>query len=120
MPAFNFKHRFEKQIVSGSKKQTIRNKRKDGRDCKVGDLCFLFVGMRTRLCRRIGVKRCISRATIFINVHGTIFVDGKMVEIFERHDFAKADGFTCWEEFMEFFKTTHGLPFHGFLFVWEP
>jgi hypothetical protein len=33
--------------------------------------------------------------------------------------FAIADGFNNWQELVEFFESTHGLPFTGVLIQWD-
>jgi hypothetical protein len=33
--------------------------------------------------------------------------------------FAQSDGFTDWQEMVEWFSATHGLPFIGHLIMWE-
>jgi hypothetical protein len=33
--------------------------------------------------------------------------------------FAKSDGFSNWQEMVDWFQATHGLPFEGHLIMWE-
>lgn len=42
---------------------------------------------------------------------------GEMNEA-KREEFARKDGFESWAEMVEWFETTHGLPFQGVLFTW--
>jgi hypothetical protein len=35
------------------------------------------------------------------------------------NEFAIADGFNNWQELVEFFESTHGLPFTGVLIQWD-
>lgn len=63
MPALNFKKRFEPMIESGDKRQTIRAKRKDCRDPKEGQTLYLYTGMRSKGCRKLGEAPCLSSET---------------------------------------------------------
>jgi len=52
MPAYSFKERFVPLILEQSKRQTIRSRRKY--PPRVGQNAFLFYGMRTKNCKRLG------------------------------------------------------------------
>ena len=59
MVAYGFKPFFEPQIIAGLKPQTVRGDRR--RHAHPGDYLQLYVGMRTRHCRKIiSDRRCIS------------------------------------------------------------
>jgi len=64
MPAYNFKERFAADVESGKKRQTIRRKRK--RPTKPGDVLYLYVGMRTKRCRKLREAPCESVVSILI------------------------------------------------------
>jgi hypothetical protein len=58
VPALNFQSRFAPLILAGTKRSTIRRRRKDRRDPKPGQTLYLFTGMRTKSCRRLLETRC--------------------------------------------------------------
>ncbi len=51
MPAYNFQARFADLVESGAKRQTMR---KSARGAAQGRPAYLFTGMRTKNCRRLG------------------------------------------------------------------
>ena len=119
MPELNFQKRFAAAVESGEKCQTIRAYRKDGRDPKVGDTLYLFTGMRTKQCRRLGEAVCTS-------VHRFQLTRSRRMCIYDDFDedettasIAEKDGFGCEAEMLDWFDKTHGLPFEGLLIRWE-
>ena len=121
MPAFNFQKRFVEKVESGEKKQTIRTHRKDGRNPRVGQTAFLYFGMRTKSCRKIGEGIITSVEPIVINRNGPfidIAVGADPLGHYEKVNLSRVDGFGCFHEMLEWFETTHGLPFYGFLIKW--
>lgn len=122
MPALNFKARFEPLIVSGTKRQTIRALRKDGRDPKPGQQLYLYTGMRTKSCRCISrYQSCKSTHPIEISNCGggiMVSVDGKTLSSTEVQSLAVADGFKTAREFLQFFMENHSFPFNGLLIKW--
>ena len=56
MPLIGFKKEFADLVESGAKRQTIRAPRK--RPIKVGDTLYLYTGLRTKQCRKLGEGRC--------------------------------------------------------------
>jgi len=117
MPQFNFKKHFAVDVESGKKRQTIRAKRKDGRNPRVGDVLHLFTGQRTKSCRKLGEVKCKSVKQITIDEYG-ININGHWLGVFERQEMAVADGFRAFYEMKEFFDKEHGLPFEGLLYKW--
>jgi hypothetical protein len=132
MPQFNFKKRFADMVEAGLKiqttappgtastiikRQTIRAKRKDGRNPHVGDTLYLFVAQRTKGCRRLGETICKEVHQITIDWHG-INIDGGWLLNADKQDLAVADGFNDFYEMKEFFRKEHGLPFEGLLYKW--
>lgn len=127
MPALNFKKQFVPAVKSGKKRQTIRSVRK--RPFVKGDKLYLFTGMRTENCARIKEVVCKSVYTIKIYDSNTtkhlafsIYSD-KYIRLFGKNSldadsFARKDGFKNSSEMIEWFKQTHGLPFHGQLIKW--
>jgi hypothetical protein len=115
MPAYNFKSQFASAVVSGRKRQTIRAKRKT--PPKAGQTAYLFTGMRTRNCRRLGTH--LIRATYDIEItEGGVKIDDADLYESQLNDFAQRDGFDCWEYMRDWFERVHGLPFRGDLIRW--
>lgn len=101
------------------KRQTIRAIRKAGNP-KVGDVLFLYTGARTKACRKLGKVVCTAREDIHINEEGIAFGQRLLIEDNRdaRDRFARADGFSSWEQMRDWFAATHGLPFTGQLIKW--
>ncbi len=117
MPALNFLKIHVPKVEAKIKRCTIRKKRKDGRDPKAGQTLFLYTGMRSKSCRKLGEEVCISSEPIQID-GDNIVVAGQKLTPTEEHELAIADGFfyvTCFREF--FWKPT-GEQFEGFLITW--
>lgn len=117
MVAYNFQARFAEAVARGTKSQTIRAPRKDGRHAKQGDALQLYTGMRTRQCRKLRDAVCHDACPILIEAHRVLTFEPQ--EIHEDLDrFARYDGFVDWQEMREWFTDTHGLPFQGVLIRW--
>jgi len=132
MPQLGFQNQFAPLVESGEKRQTIRAYRKDGRDPKVGDRLYLYTGMRTKQCRKLG--EAVVTQTLAIELYGipspwsyraprmklTDTVSGQthIVGTMEAEAQAKLDGFSSFDRMHEWFKGTHGLPFEGLLIRW--
>lgn len=98
------------------KRQTIRALRKAGNP-KAGDTLFLYTGARSRFCRKLGEAVCKVVYPIYFSQDGVAIGDGLMEPaLFER--FARADGFSSWQQMLDWFEETHGLPFEGQLIKW--
>jgi len=128
MPAFNFQKRFASKIELGEKTQTIRNRRKDRRDPQVGQTAYLYFGMRTKSCRKLGEGKITSVETLTIKLNGycaDVYIEavgygqGFPLNYREMENLAKADGFENFDEMYMWFAKTHGLPFYGFLIKWD-
>ncbi|MHA7818008.1 MAG: hypothetical protein ACX93N_16160 [Pseudohaliea sp.] len=117
MPALNFKPEFVPAIEADEKRQTIRPKRKW--PIRTGDSLYLFTGMRTRSCRRIGVATCLLERDITIKENGTILVEGQAIYRRSAERLAIADGFSGLPALLDFFERQYGLPFHGQLIEWD-
>jgi len=135
MPALNFQKRFAPLVESGEKRQTIRAYRKDGRDPKPGDTLYLYTGMRTKKCRKLGEAECKSARRIqLLDIESgerplTVTLDSRegwqdrpvaayVLNPFQRSDVAERDGFADASEMFAWFEKTHGLPFEGLLIRW--
>ncbi len=118
MVAYNFQPRFASLVESGEKRQTIRPEGKRVH-AKPGDTVHLFTGMRTRNCRKLGEAVCIISEPIVIDT-ATLRVGVPPGFTWRRSYFAIQDGFKDWEDLLEWFRATHGLPFIGRLIQWAP
>lgn len=126
MPLLGFQKQFAPLVESGEKTQTIRAYRKDGNDPRPGDTLYLYTGLRTKQCRKLGEVICTSvePITIFdsgearIKYTGSRSLQWKYRPCLVFHQIAVADGFGCYAEMLAWFKKTHGLPFEGLLIKW--
>jgi len=118
MPILNFQERFANAVENGSKKQTIRKKRKI--PIKNGDILYLYTGLRTKEARKLRKVKCNVVFDITIN-HKMIYLSsGIAINTLESLDFfALADGFEDWGAMYDWFQKTHGLPFKGQLIIWD-
>lgn len=104
MPALNFQPRFAKMVENGTKRQTIRALRKDGRDPKLGDMIHLYTGMRTKKCRRLRTNYCTSvtpihmTGNVIVMAMTSVQVDGKWLTQCEldSFDFASREEMRHW------------------------
>lgn len=117
MPLLGFKKQFAPLVESGAKRQTIRAKRKDGRNPHPGDTLYLYTGLRTKQCRILGTAVCIGVREIVIARNRPI-LSGRHLLSVEAKEFAIKDGFSGYEAMATFFEKEHGLPFWGLLIEW--
>lgn len=123
---YNFKARFAPLIESGQKLTTIRAPRKDGKLPKPGETLKLFTGMRTKACRKLGERTCLSVKRVAImkgadSGKPVLYIDLKWIhEPAHLNSVAIRDGFASWEEMGKFFEETHGPFFEGHLIEWFP
>ena len=123
-PLLGFQAQFADVVESGEKTQTIRAYRKDKRDPKPGDTLYLYTGLRTKQCRKLG--EAIAESVEVIGIGEAMFCeDESPIEIVplvllprEAHDLAIRDGFSDLDEMLSFFDKTHDLPFEGLLIRW--
>ena len=118
MPGLNFKAQFAPLVESGKKRQTIRATRKY--PIKVGDTLYLYTGMRTKQCRKLGEAVCKEIAGVVITEeYISVFpVPCCPKDTASISEIARADGFKSSGELVLWFKKTHGLPFEGQLIRW--
>lgn len=116
MPVVNFQKRFADDVDSGKKRQTIRAMRK--RPFKVGDKLYLYTGLRTKSCRKLGEE--IIKNVFKIVIDGDeIYLNGFQIDTKrECEQIAKDDGFQNQKDMIEWFEKNHGLPFMGQLIKW--
>jgi hypothetical protein len=126
MPALNFQPRFAALVQRGEKRQTIRLPRRQ--PIRVGQMLYLYTGLRTKQARLLREAVCTSVGPVEITdgIHektaipydpGILYVNGMRIG-FGKDAFARADGFDSWADMVAWFKSTHGLPFHGHLITW--
>lgn len=131
MPAYNFKAQFAPAVEAGSKLGTIR-----GRSAKVGATAYLFTGMRTKACRRLGqgtITACTPITLGFTDSGMTrVKLGSKNLNQAAIIALAVADGFESPRAMVNWFRETHfsktelGLGamgdhdvFSGYLINWE-
>ncbi|RVQ76135.1 hypothetical protein [Sinorhizobium medicae] len=143
MVAYDFKRFFEPQIATGFKRQTVCGQRR--RHARPGEAVQLYLGMRTRFCRKIVdpdplcsriLPVVIETSTLLDCVIAAIEIDGRRLHRDEIEEFASADGFaperingvaidmhgkTARENMGAFWRAHHppGL-FEGVLVEWSP
>lgn len=131
MVALNFQSQFANDVEDRRKRRTIRAARKDGRDPKKGDKLQLYTGMRHKGCRKLLDAVCRRVRPVEIS-HLGVRLDGRMLHAGDTPayvsapdpeqydgDFARADGFGCFGEMVDWFEQTHDLPFKGNLIEWD-
>lgn len=130
MVAYSFKRRFAPPILMGAKAQTIRaNRAGRSRHARAGEQLQLYIGMRTRHCRRLGVPTCTGVVPVRL-VFGPkgpaeLFqVDGVLLAPAQMDAFAHEDGFQSVEEMADFWWAQHPcdgplLTFDGVLIRWK-
>jgi hypothetical protein len=130
MPSLSFSKQFAAAVESGQKRQTIRAERRH--PIKVGDRLFLYTGMRTKACRKLGEVVCTNVKPVSItwqpfqlNHHRghwpVVKIGESVLDGLELDAFAKADGFAGFEDFMQWFVggRDEGRTFTGQLIEWE-
>ena len=118
MPLLGFKKQFADLVERGRKRQTIRAKRRDGKNPHPGEKLFLYTGLRTKSCKKLGEAVCRSVSEISIDPYG-INISGQWLSITERDVVAMDDGFDDFTEMVKFFRKTHEIfPFYGLLIKW--
>ena len=134
MVALSFKAQFEFPIVTGIKRQTARVQRK--RPPRAGELLQLYVGMRTKHCRKIipdpvCTEVCLIMITVDADhpelIAGITFDGVTALRDHEIERFAVADGFaapagtSAWRAMGNFWMRHHGPgKFIGHVIRWEP
>ena len=121
-----FKPEFAPLVRAGTKKQTIRPPRE--RAFAIGDYVSLrkwlgkpYRSKQEELCegtvtnvRPIAISLRADEKGHRVWLAGAGYLKGR-----ELNALAKADGFKTYPEFIEFFKSVHGLPFRGVVINWS-
>jgi hypothetical protein len=130
MVAYSFKRRFAPPILMGAKAQTIRAPRTGrSRHARAGEQLQLYIGMRTRHCRRLGAPACTAVVPVRLVFGPTgpaeLFqVNGVPLPPARMDAFAREDGFLSVEEMTAFWWAEHPgegalLTFEGVLIRWQ-
>lgn len=80
MPAYSFQQRFVNWVLDGSKSHTIRARRKKG-FAKVGDMLYLYFGMRTKWCRKLRQEVCTNVRTIIITQNNIYLLPDRVTDL---------------------------------------
>lgn len=116
-----FQERFSSQVLTEDKLQTIRKKAR----CKPGDVLSLRIWtgkpyrsqqweMHKRICRKV------TPVKLYFRKDGKFIVERDGREVRDRDKFAKADGFTGFDDMVAWFLKTHGAEtFEGELITWH-
>lgn len=124
MPAYSFKARWVHAVETGRKPITIRAKRKDRRDPRVGQVAHCFFLLRRKECRLLRRSPIIEVDEIVIRAKGAsgvkVNVAGAWLNDAQVKALAKLDGHDSPIHFRAFFEDQHGLPFSGHLIRWDP
>lgn len=125
MPAFNFKKRFAPAVEAGIKRQTIR--RAFPRGAGPGAPAYLYTGMRTRQCRKLGEGVITNVLAVEIGRHEcsepychVAMPTPRLLVHGDLDTFARDDGFRDAEEMVAWFEEQGPLPFKGWLTLWVP
>lgn len=125
MVAYNFHKRFEEQIKSGAKRQTIRNRGKR-RHARPGEKLQLYFGQRTQYCRKIiDDPDCSAVLGIAITLNESGFtsirIQGRELPREHWEQFARADGFDSLADMHNYWLRCRGTePMNdGVLVQWD-
>ena len=128
MPAYNFKAQFAPAVEAGQKLCTIR-----GRAAVVGTKAYLYTGMRTKACRKLGQGTIVHCAGIALGYDAKGLARAKFgnykMDAVEFAALAVADGFSEPQDMVDFFSDQYNLStatedggedvFTGFMITWE-
>lgn len=106
MVAINFSPEFSDLVASGKKKMTLRRKSR----IKVGDKIQLYVGQRTKSCRKLleNDPTCIAVYNVVLNAF-SVELDGSVLA--SPDVFAQKDGFPNYQEMLDWFEKKYGNKF---------
>ena len=116
MVAFNFTVNIG-AVVDGSKLSTIRKTKR----CSVGDTMQFYEAQRTKACHKLrNDAKCVGTARIVISAPCHWYLDEVCGDVKPNNQpLHEQEGFQNMKDFVGFFKEHYGLPFRGWLHVWE-
>lgn len=115
MVAINFSAQFAGPVERGEKRQTIRRGRQR---CKAGDRLQLYMGQRTKLCRKLRDEICRDVTYVGLTERGVTLGDTSR---FPRDidEFARLDGFENYAEMWAWFSSRYKTnSFTGYVIRW--
>jgi hypothetical protein len=121
MGLYNFKKRFAPFVRNGTKRHTIRAKRRY--PDKPGNPVHLYCGLRTKHTELLGRSTCVKVEDIRVTIDRQVYIDGVLLFDDEKNQLAFRDGFRsrgrarAFEEMMEFWEGR--LPFTGDIIHWK-
>jgi uncharacterized protein YqfB (UPF0267 family) len=115
MGLYNFQKRFVPMILDGSKTHTIRALR--AHPDKPGNVLHLYTGLRQKGAQLLMRVRCTKVEEILIDSACQISIDGQLLDISEREQLARRDGFMDYVDMMCFWRGR--LPFRGCIIHWR-
>lgn len=103
-----FKERFAEPIKAGTKKMTIRKKRKH--EPKIGERLYMYSHLRTKNCKKITDKLTLKGIQLVdigikqmpLVTEVRIMVDGRKLWPESIDEFIKADGFSDLNDFADY------------------
>jgi len=114
--ALNFSPQFAGMVEVGRKKQTIREKAR----AKPGDMLQLYVGQRTKECRRLGWALCRDVIPLALTKRGVEFEFDTPVERWQSDEVARLDGFESYAEMWSWFSGRYKKDrFTGHIIQWD-
>jgi uncharacterized protein YqfB (UPF0267 family) len=122
MGLYNFQSRFVPKILAGEKTHTIRSSRAN--PDKPGNVLHLYTGLRHKGARLLMRVECVKIEQIEIDACGhecncdaSVAIDGVELGESERQALAVRDGFTDFDEMLDFWAGR--LPFRGQIIHWR-
>lgn len=121
MRVIMFQPQFAEKVRDGRKPHTIRIKAR----CKAGDVLSLrrWIGLPYRSKQetiRTATCLCVESVSIGHGASGdALSIAGVECDTSARDALARADGFECFTDMLDWFRKTHGLPFSGELIKWS-
>jgi hypothetical protein len=115
MGLYNFQKRFAPFILSGRKSHTIRAIRAN--PDKPGNTLHLYTGLRCKTTRLLMRVPCTKVEEILISDPRAVSIDGVALDLSEREQLARRDGFKDFADMMQFWAGR--LPFRGHIIHWK-
>jgi hypothetical protein len=124
MGLYNFMPKFVDLILAGKKTHTIRAIRVHPDE--PGNTLHLYTGLRTKKAKLLMRARCLAVQRIKISadtvsrregITCNVWIDGIWLTLDERESLAKRDGFSNFQEMMNFWSGR--LPFIGHIIHWK-
>jgi hypothetical protein len=122
MGLYNFQSRFVPKVLSGEKTHTIRAIRAN--PDKPGSTLHLYTGLRHKGAKLLMRAECMKVEVIEIDACGHecncdpfVAIDGVELSGSEREGLAQRDGFSSFDEMLDFWAGR--LPFKGHVVHWR-